>query len=223
MSEIKRHIGKTTNTDRRLVVVFMQIPGREDHALVIDTDALPHRFHDDLMAVVEGEGQAVANLGDLLGRRVMPYSGENMLATLHANNALQAVPVANVLMLPQPNRPIALPELLKMMGKSTTESAPPVEEVKTTEYRDNRIVENQAIDRNNEKYQIASNILLEAQMLTEEAARKRESAYEIYPALRPVAAPVAVKVDVAAAAPEQAAEVLKEVKAKRSRTKKAEA
>ncbi len=220
MAELMRHIGKTTNTDRRLVVVFMQIPGREDHALVIDTDALPSRYHDDLMAVVQGEGQASPVLGELLGRRVMPYSGANMLETLHQAGALQPVPVANVLMLPQPNRPIPLTEVLKHMGKAPNQ--PEVaEQVKQTEYRDNRIVENQAIDRNNEKYQIAANILLEAKMLDEEAARKRESAYEIYPALRPVytkeaEAPIDTKI-------EETSAPIEAVKAKRTRTKKASA
>ncbi len=187
MAELMRHIGKTTNTDRRLVVVFMQIPGREDHALVIDTDALPSRFHDDLMAVVQGEGQNNPVLGELLGRRVMPYSGANMLETLHQANALQAVPVSNVVMLPAPNYPVPLTELLKNMGKAPNK--PEVaEQVQETVYRENRIVENQEIDRNNQAYQIAANILAEAKMLDEEASRKREQAYQLYPALRPAPA-----------------------------------
>lgn len=195
MSELMKHIGKTSNTDRRLVVVFMQIPQREDHALVIDTDALPSRFHDDLMAVVQGEGQNVPVLGDLLGRRVMPYSGNNMLATLHAANALQAIPVNNVIMLPAPNHPIALSELLKIMGKAPNK--PEVaEQVQETVYRDNRIVENQEIDRNDQKYQIAANILAEAELLADESNRKREQAYQMYPALRPVArAPIDTKIE----------------------------
>ncbi|MNK56474.1 hypothetical protein D3C87_755150 [compost metagenome] len=214
MSELMKHIGKTSNTDRRLVVVFMQIPQREDHALVIDTDALPSRFHDDLMAVVQGEGQNVPVLGDLLGRRVMPYSGNNMLATLHAANALQAIPVNNVIMLPAPNHPIALSELLKIMGKAPNK--PEVaEQVQETVYRDNRIVENQEIDRNDQKYQIAANILAEAELLADESNRKREQAYQMYPALRPVArTPIDTKI-------EETSAPVEAVKAKRkSPTKK---
>lgn len=208
MAEITKHVGKTSNTDRRIVVVYMQIPGREDHALVVDTDALPSRFHDDLMAVVQGEGQHVTVLADLLGRRIMPYSGADMLSTLHSANALQAVPVANIIMLPQPNQGIPLATILQHMGKTA-----PVEEVKETVYRDNRIVENQEIDRNNQQYQIAANILAEAELLAEESTRKREQAYQMYPALRPVAkAPIDTKIE-ETSAPVQA------VKAKRT-TKK---
>lgn len=225
MADLMRHIGKTVNTDRRLVVVFMQIPGREDHALVIDTDALPSRFHDDLMAVVQGEGQNVVVLGELLGRRVMPYSGANMLETLHQANALQAVPATNVVMLPAPNYPVPLTELLKNMGKSVNQ--PEVaEQVKETVYRDNRIVENQEIDRSNQQYQIAANILAEAEMLSDESARKREQAYQMYPALRPKPTEdrKTFYVDVGNTSPAEAAEIAKTVaekaKPKRTTTKK---
>lgn len=184
MTGLMRHIGKTVNTDRRVVVVFMQIPGREDHALIVDTDALPPKYHDDLMTVVQQEGQSTKNLGELLGRRVMPSTGSTMLETLHAAGALIPMPVDKIIMLPQPNHGILLSELLKHMGQ-TQAPVDQVEQVTQTEYRDNRIIENQAIDKNNERYQIAMNVLLEAKLLDEEAARKRESAYQIYPALRP--------------------------------------
>lgn len=225
MSNFTKHVGKTTNTDRRIVVVYMQIPGREDHALVVDTDALPARYHDDLMTIVQGEGQHSTVLADILSRRIMPYTGADMLSTLHAANALQAIPISNVIMLPQPNHGIPLTDVLKHMGKSTIPTdVAPVEQVKETEYRDNRIVENQAIDKQNEKYQIAANILMEAKMLEDDAARKREAAYQIYPALRPVtpAAPVEAKAPVNTAIQETTAPV-EAVKARRSPAKKTSA
>jgi hypothetical protein len=114
----------------------------------------------------------------------MPSTGMTMLETLHSAGALQPIPVDKVIMLPHPNQGMLLSELLKMMNKpqAPVEHA---EQVTTTEYRDNRIVENQAIDKNNERYQIAMNVLLEAKLLDDEAAKKREAAYQIYPALRP--------------------------------------
>lgn len=222
MAEITKHVGKLKNTDRRIVVVYMQIPGREDHALVIDTDALPARYHDDLMSIVQGEGQHSTVLADILGRRIMPYTGVDMLSTLHSAGAMQAVPVSNIIMLPNPNQGIPLVDLLKHMGRVNPE---PAAQVTQTEYRDNRIVENQAIDRDDAKFQIAANILAEAKMLDDEAARKRESAYSIYPALRPVAtvapttaaAPIDTKI-------EETSAPVEAVKAKRkAATKKSEA
>lgn len=182
MAEVLRHVGKTINTDRRIVVVYMQIPGRTDHALVIDTDALPQQFHDELMDIVQGEGQKTPVLADILGRRIMAYSGADILSTLHQHGRLQPMPVSNIMMLPQPNHPVPLSKIIEYMNTTTQ---PPVEEQITEEPRDNRIIENQAVDKENQQYQIAANILAEAEMLADEAKRKREQAYKMYPGLRP--------------------------------------
>ena len=48
---MKKHIGRIANTDQRVVVVFMQIPGKDDHALVVSTDNLPERFHQATILV----------------------------------------------------------------------------------------------------------------------------------------------------------------------------
>ncbi len=187
-----RHVGKSASTDSRLVVVYMQIPGREDHALVINTDSLPQKFHDELMVIVQGEGQKERVLGDILGRRISATTGTDILTSLHHAGQLQPTPVSNVIMLPQPNQPIPLTKLLEIMNPGTAPAAPAptVDPV-----RDNRVVENQAIDKDDQKYQIAANVLTEAKMLEAEAINKREQAYAIYPALRPAVvetAPVAV-------------------------------
>ena len=67
---MKKHIGKIKSTDKRCVVINSMIPGKEDHALVVDSDALPDKFHDALMTLLEStEGQSAKVLGDLLSRR----------------------------------------------------------------------------------------------------------------------------------------------------------
>ena len=179
--EILRHIGKMASTDRRLVVVYMQIPGREDHALVVDSDALHPKYHDELMQLVKGEGQKFPVLADLLGRRILSYTNQDMLTSLHQAGKLDAVPVKNVIMLPQPNQAIPLVKLIELMNAANGKA--PVAPV-AEENLENRVIENQNIDRNNAQYQIAANILEEAKMLEAEAKRKRETAYNTYPPLR---------------------------------------
>lgn len=180
MSGVLRHIGKTANTDRRLVVVYMQIPDREDHALVVDTDSLPSKYHDDLMQLVQGEGQKTTVLADLLQRRIMPSTGLDILTTLHHAGQLQAVPAANVIMMPYPNQGIPLPKILEVMKG---EPAPEAE----IEHTENRIIENQNIEKYDAQESIAKNLLIEADMLAAEAHAKREKAYSMVPALRPKA------------------------------------
>lgn len=209
MSGILRHIGKTSNTDRRLVVVYMQIPGREDHALVVDTDSLPTKYHDDLMQVVQGEGQKQAVLADILQRRIMPSTGLDMLTTLHHANQLQAMPAQNVIMLPYPNQGIPLPNIIEVMSG---EPAPEPE----VEHAENRIIENQNIEKYDANENIAKNLLIEADMLAQEAHAKREKAYSMAPALRPKApkaAPAAPATEI------PTAEVPAKTRAKKASTK----
>lgn len=180
MSTFKKHVGRIKNTDRRCVVVYMQIPENEENALIIDTDALPDRFHDSLMQVVDSiEGQQTQDLASLLARRVLPDLGLNILNALHSYGFLRPVPIDNVIMYPAPNAPCPLRTIVDMINGST----PKLEE-KPVEL-ENRILENQKADADGSQRAVAMNILRQAEDLEAEAAKKREQAYRAYPALRP--------------------------------------
>jgi len=216
MADIVRHVGKTVNTDRRVVVVYMQIPGREDHALVVDTDSLPSKYHDDLMQVIQGEAQKEPVLANILTRRIMPSTGIDMLTSLHQAGQLQPVPVDKIIMLPQPNRPVPLPKLIEYMAQA--EDRAPVSAKENTEFRDNRIVENQAIEKDSAVYNIAKNLIIEADMLQSEANRKRQQAYDMYPALAPKSTNVDTA-DIPAVKVDEMIEATKKSVAKRKTTK----
>lgn len=217
MADLLRHIGKTSNTDRRVVVVYMQIPGREDHALVVDTDSLPHKYHDDLMQVIQGEAQKEPVLANILSRRIMPSTGLDMLTSLHQAGQLQALPIEKIIMLPQPNRPVPLSKLVEFMGKNEVQA----KEIEENQFRDNRVVENQAIEKDNSVYNIANNLLIEANMLQSEADRKRKQAYEMYPNLRPVApSPASYTVDTTGVSDDKAKELLDATKKTVAKTRK---
>lgn len=185
MANLMRHIGRTANTDRRLVVVFMQIPGREDHALVIDTDSLPEKYHDDLMTIVEHEGQSDAVLANVLQRRIMKYSGLDALTTLHQAGFLQAMPVSNIIMVPTPGNKIPLTKVIEAINATTTKQISAEDELAQAQNRPNRIIENQETTKDEQKYMIARNFIVEAELLEAEAKSKRLKAYEMFPSLKP--------------------------------------
>lgn len=180
MSTFKKHVGRIKNTDRRCVVVYTQIPGNEENALVVDTDALPDRFHDALMDIIDSnEGQQTPHLHTLLQRRILPDLGLDMMNALHTYGQLRAVNIDNIVMYPAPNAPCPLRTIVDYMNG---QDAPP----EVNQALENRILENQRADNSQAQHDIANNIMRQAQDLEEEAARKREQAYRLVPGLRPV-------------------------------------
>lgn len=197
MSEITKHVGMINNTGKRCAVAFLQIPDKLSHALVIDTEALPERIHDPLMSLIRSsEAQQVTNLGEVLGRRMMPDTGRTVLEELHTYGYLQPQPVENISLFPRPNASINLADMLEAMGRLEKEAdkaagivsgegegitevdvaSTPVEEFsKVTE----NIPENDAIG-------IASNMLAQADLMIADANALKEKAYAIAPGLRPV-------------------------------------
>ena len=184
---MKRHVGKMVNTDQRVVVAFMQIPGREDYALVIPTDTLPTRYEQAVMEILESpEGQAAETFADVLHRRLMPDNGKPVLQALHEGKMLKDVPVANVMMLPQPNMPFPLSSVLESMGRKIPVSATPQPNYAVEKY--NQIQVNQRIEGVENRRAVAQNLLIEADMLEGEARKKRERAYSVAPEMAPRAA-----------------------------------
>ncbi len=191
MAQLKRHIGKLKNTDRRIVVVYMSIPGKEKSALIVDTDALPDQFHEFLMNVVESEaGQRSVNLADVLDRRASPDSGLNLMNSLHRRGFMRPEPVDNIIMFPRPNMPFPLSQVIELMKKdepsSINETQTPV---KGPEARYNQFTENQNFDDKQQSLDVAKSILYDAELLQQDVNRKRAKAYEIAPSLRPKGEP----------------------------------
>lgn len=187
----KRHIGKITNTDQRCVVVFMQIPGREDHALVAPTDNLPARHEQALMDILESnEGQAEETLANVLHRRLMPDTGKSVLQTLHEQNFLVAVPVSSIIMYPRPNMPFALAQILEGMGRLVT-PAPAIDPASVADAylgsgdKFNPHAHNAKSNSVEQHAAMARNLLFEAADLETVARIKREQAYRLAPDLAP--------------------------------------
>jgi hypothetical protein len=184
MSGPIKHVGKVQ--DQRCVVVFMQIPGKEDHALVVMTDALPPRYEQTIIELVNSqEGQAENVFANLLGRRAFPDTGENVLEALHKMQALVPTPIDRIVMYPMPNQGIPLRTVLELIGgrvppRPQTEVSTGDAENKYNPHGQIRQTENAENNRGT-----AENLLIEAELLEVEARRKREQAYKFAPSLRP--------------------------------------
>lgn len=185
---MKRHIGKVVNTDARCIVVYMQIPGKETHALICPMDSVPERIEAAVMSLVESpEGQNETVLAGVLGRRLLPETGKTVLQSLHEAGLLHAIPIDNMVMLPMPNMPFPLRAIIEQMGGMVPEPETVIEKAvkEATESKFNPYGQTADLEATDNNRAIAANLIAEATMLEDEAFRKREQAYRHNPTLRP--------------------------------------
>jgi uncharacterized protein YoxC len=110
-----RHIGK--HGDRKVAVVFREVPGEPHMALVVYTEVLGQNIHDPLMACIESDiGQNSEDLALALNR-THAKDGTIILQKLHAEGMLKKIRTELVVMTPQPNVQIKLDELNKILDE----------------------------------------------------------------------------------------------------------
>jgi hypothetical protein len=110
-----KHVGKMG--DRKVAVVFRQIPGDEHMCLVVYTEVMNAHLHDSLFAALESEsGQKAANLADILNRSYTK-DGRIILQVLHAEGMLKKVQCSSVMMTPAPGTLIRLDELNDLLNE----------------------------------------------------------------------------------------------------------
>jgi len=176
-----KHIGTHKGTNQRLSVVFLSIPEEKDNALVVYSDSLPDKYHDDFMSAVESpEGQSSKELYEVLSRKLF-WHGGTMLDTLHNEGLLVKMPTSTVIMTPNNQTQIPLDELIEQMGDIETNTVTDVDPSQVdpgTRISDN--VDNSVADDNK---LIAQNLLVQAVMLEEEAVKKRAEAVKYDPTL----------------------------------------
>jgi len=108
-----KHIGR--QGDRKVAIVFRQIPGEDHMCLVVYPDVLPVSYHDSLMKVIESEpGQQATELSEVLSRNLMP-DGRGMLQALHQEGMLKKVSTNSVIVTPNRTSNVRLDELNKVM------------------------------------------------------------------------------------------------------------
>jgi hypothetical protein len=204
MAEMIRHTGVLNNTGKNVVVAFMSLPEDPDHALVIDTDALPDNYNEALRKIVESvDGQNAENLADVLARRMTPDgSNVTMLQKLHSAGRLQKVSVDLVTMTPRRGLNWPLRQVLDAMKQQEATQPADLDDL-DPETRAQVISEMgkfnvharnmEGTTAEGEKAEAASLIRM-AELLEADASAKRQQAYKIDPSLRKKAATEEVKV-----------------------------
>jgi hypothetical protein len=110
-----RHVGKMN--DRKVAIVFREIPNEPHMCLVTYTETLNAHIHDPLMRTIESDiGQNSENLADALNRSYT-QDGKIILQVLHHEGLLKKVQTSQVVVTPNPSTKIKLDELNKILDE----------------------------------------------------------------------------------------------------------
>jgi hypothetical protein len=125
MTKFTKHIGKMLD-NAKVLVVFRQMPDEPENALVVYTQNLEVRVNEELMQIVENQGQNDMDFYKVANRQPF-FDGRNVLESLHLRKALVKVPTSSVTMTPGPNLEIPLSDLNKqlndMVSKAVTKTS----------------------------------------------------------------------------------------------------
>ena len=110
-----KHIGK--HGDKKIVLVFRQIPGDDHMCLVLYSDMLPQLVHDETMKCLESPvGQNSKELADAMHRHTMA-NGQNLLETCHKSGYLKKVNTNQVVITPNAKSNVRLDELNTILNE----------------------------------------------------------------------------------------------------------
>lgn len=200
MADIMKHVGKYG--EKPCVVVFREVPNEPENCLVVISEGLDERVHDDVMSCVSSaEAQQTGDISNVMSRRQLT-NGENMLNFLHFNKKLQKVPVSMVTLTPvMGQQGIALAEVNAEIKKITNDPVAPVTD--PSHLRE----DNPATTQVNPSTMPADaphvmtenpaeGLLLQAELMEQDAENllaeskaKRQEAYDIDPSLKPKRGP----------------------------------
>ena len=213
-----KHIGR--HGDRKVAVLFREVPQEEHMCLVIYPDTLPAPWESSIMKVLESEvGQQAENFADALHRSLLP-DGRVILETLHREKMIKKIRAADVTITPRPDSAIRLDELNKMLNEMKTGQEaikrlaendaaqglvdPSVKRAAEAAFKNQQQGYQQPVQQSNEGLSdrvLASNMLnqatrmeAEAKGLLAEAARMKKDAERMDPS---VIAPPAIPTNVA--------------------------
>jgi len=110
-----KHIGR--QGDRKVAVLFREVPQEVHMCLVIYPDTLPAPWESAIMKVLESDvGQQAENFAEALHRSFLP-DGRIILETLHKEQMIKKIRTADVLITPRAGSTIRLDELNKILDE----------------------------------------------------------------------------------------------------------
>lgn len=108
-----KHVGR--HGDRKVAIIFREIPGEEHMCLVVYPDVLPTHIHDTIMKVLESPaGQTESVLANALHRNLLP-DGRVILEALHKEGMLKKISTEHVIVTPTPASSVKLDELNRLV------------------------------------------------------------------------------------------------------------
>lgn len=108
-----KHIGR--HGDRKVAILFREVPGEDHMCLVVYPEVLPTHIHDSIMRTLESEvGQQATNLAEALHRNLLP-DGRPQLEALHKEGMIKKVPTNQVIVTPTAQSSVKLDELNKIV------------------------------------------------------------------------------------------------------------
>ena len=186
--------------DRKCLVLFREVPGEPENALVVMSGELGTTQHDELIREVESlEAQNNNNLADVLNGRNFS-DGRIMLRALHEDKLISKVPVSEVVMLPTTKDRIPLADLNESIAEIEAGIEAEKPNLADTSEIDaiNQVERPRALSEREqeEQLEIAQNLLQQAdlieadiqavqQQMMADANSKREEAYARAPELKP--------------------------------------
>jgi hypothetical protein len=115
MAQQIKHVGR--NGDRKVLVLYRQVPQEDHMCLVVYPEILNAAWQDAIQRVVESDvGQQANQLADALHRSFLP-DGRAILETLHTERMIKKIRCADVLMTPSTNASVRLDELNKLINE----------------------------------------------------------------------------------------------------------
>lgn len=108
-----KHIGR--HGDRKVAIIFRELPGEDHMCLVIYPETLPTHIHNSIMKILESApGQASPNLADVLHRNLLP-DGRVILQALHNEGMLKKIQTNQVIVTPTAQSNVKLDELNRIV------------------------------------------------------------------------------------------------------------
>ena len=108
-----RHVGK--QGDRKVAIIFREVPGEPHMCLVTYTETLNQHIHDPLIRCIDSDiGQSSESLADALSRTICTV-GRPILQLLHQEGLLKKVQTETIIVTPNSQTKIKLSELNKIL------------------------------------------------------------------------------------------------------------
>ena len=198
MAKVMKHVAKWN--DRKCLVLFREVPGEPENALLIMTGELGATQHDELISVVDSdEAQANSDLAQVLNGRNFS-DGRIMLQAIHSDGMITKAPVGEVIMTPTPNDNVPLKDLNESIAQieaGKEAEKPQIADTTEIDAQRDAVRPNALTEREQEEQMgIARGLLEQADMIESDIERvqqqmmadansKREEAYARAPELKP--------------------------------------